>query len=99
MQKIGFALYSEMLDEAVSAIRAGKTPSVEAFSDRTLEINLRIPALIPEQYLPDVHTRLIMYKRIASASSIEELEDLQVEMIDRFGLLPKAFPYCSSRPN
>ncbi len=90
MQKIGFALYSEMLDEAVSAIRAGKTPSVEAFSDRTLEINLRIPALIPEQYLPDVHTRLIMYKRIASASSIEELEDLQVEMIDRFGLLPKS---------
>ena len=89
MQKIGFALYTEMLDEAVAAIRAGRTPSIEAFADRVIEINLRIPALIPEEYLPDVHTRLIMYKRIASAGNAEELEDLQVEMIDRFGLLPK----------
>jgi transcription-repair coupling factor (superfamily II helicase) len=89
MQKIGFALYTEMLDEAVAAIRAGRVPSIEAFADRAIEINLRIPALIPEEYLPDVHTRLIMYKRISSASDEDELEDLQVEMIDRFGLLPK----------
>jgi transcription-repair coupling factor (superfamily II helicase) len=89
MQKIGFALYTEMLDEAVAAIRAGRVPSIEAFADRAIEINLRIPALIPEEYLPDVHTRLIIYKRISAASDEEELEDLQVEMIDRFGLLPK----------
>lgn len=93
MQKIGFALYSEMLDEAVSAIRSGKIPNIEAFSDLTLEVNLRIPALIPEEYLPDVHTRLIMYKRIASAKSNEELEDLQAEMIDRFGLLPQPLSF------
>jgi transcription-repair coupling factor (superfamily II helicase) len=89
MQKIGFALYTEMLDEAVAAIRAGRVPSIDAFADRATEINLRIPALIPEEYLPDVHTRLIMYKRISSASDEDELEDLQVEMIDRFGLLPR----------
>ena len=93
MQKIGFALYSELLEEAVSAIRAGKNPSIEAFSNQTLEVNLRIPALIPEKYLPDVHTRLIMYKRIASADSNEELEELQVEMVDRFGLMPKSLSF------
>ena len=56
----------------------------------TIDINLRIPALIPEDYLPDVHARLIMYKRISSAKDEEALEDLQIEMIDRFGLLPNA---------
>ena len=56
--------------------------------DKSIEINLRIPALIPEDYLPDVHTRLIMYKRISAAGTPEELDELKVEMIDRFGLLP-----------
>src|SRR5690606_15608571 len=51
---------------------------------------LRIPALIPNDYLPDVHTRLVIYKRLASAGSEESLRELQVEMIDRFGLLPEA---------
>lgn len=88
MQKIGFSLYTEMLEEAVAAIKAGRTPNVDLQSDRAIELNLRIPALIPDDYLPDVHTRLIMYKRIASANEVDELEDLQVEMIDRFGLLP-----------
>ena len=88
MQKIGFSLYTEMLEEAVAAIKAGRTPSADPFSDRSIEINLRIPALIPEDYLPDVHTRLIMYKRISASDDIEELRELQVEMIDRFGLLP-----------
>ena len=89
MQKIGFALYTEMLEEAVAAIKAGKAPSPELDLNKSIEVNLRIPALIPEDYLPDVHTRLIMYKRISSSLDEDELQDLQVEMIDRFGLLPE----------
>ena len=89
MQKIGFSLYTEMLEAAVAAIKAGKTPSLELNMDKSIEVNLRIPALIPEDYLPDVHMRLIMYKRISSSLDIEDLRELQVEIIDRFGLLPK----------
>jgi transcription-repair coupling factor (superfamily II helicase) len=89
MQKIGFSLYTEMLEEAVAAIKSGKSPDIALNQDKTIDINLRIPALIPEDYLPDVHTRLIMYKRLATAKTSDELEDLQVEMIDRFGLLPE----------
>lgn len=89
MHKIGFSLYTEMLEAAVAAIKAGKTPSLELNMDKSIEVNLRIPALIPEDYLPDVHTRLIMYKRISSSLDIEDLRELQVEIIDRFGLLPK----------
>ncbi len=88
LQKIGFTLYTEMLEEAVSAIREGRTPNVDLTTQSGGEINLRIPALIPEAYLPDIHNRLIMYKRIASAKNDDELTELQVEMIDRFGLLP-----------
>jgi transcription-repair coupling factor (superfamily II helicase) len=88
IETIGFSLYMDMLDRAVKAIRQGKQADFEsAFSDN-LDINLRIPALIPADYLPDVHTRLVMYKRLANADSEESLRDLQVEMIDRFGLLP-----------
>ncbi len=89
MQKIGFSLYTEMLEEAVDAIKAGRTPSVDLEAEKAIDINLRIPALIPETYLPDVHTRLIMYKRISACSTEGELNELQVEMIDRFGLLPE----------
>lgn len=89
MQKIGFTLYTEMLEEAVNAIKSGRTPSPDLQLQAAVEINLRIPALIPEDYLPDVHTRLIMYKRIANCKEPDELDDLQVEMIDRFGLLPR----------
>jgi transcription-repair coupling factor (superfamily II helicase) len=88
LQKIGFTLYTEMLDEAVKAIREGRTPNIDASLNNISEINLRIPALIPEDYLPDVHTRLIMYKRIAGTKDDTEITELQVEMIDRFGLLP-----------
>ena len=89
MHKIGFSLYTEMLEAAVAAIKAGKTPSLELDMDKSVEVNLRIPALIPEDYLADVHIRLIMYKRISSAVDSEDLRELQVEMIDRFGLLPE----------
>jgi transcription-repair coupling factor (superfamily II helicase) len=89
MQKIGYSLYTEMLEEAVAAIKSGKSPDIGLDHDKSVDINLRIPALIPEEYLPDVHTRLIIYKRLASAKTLDELEDLQVEMIDRFGLFPE----------
>jgi transcription-repair coupling factor (superfamily II helicase) len=85
---IGFTLYMEMLERAVKAIRAGKTPNIEEPLDHGAEVNLRLPALIPEDYLPDVQARLILYKRIANAADEEALRELQVEMIDRFGLLP-----------
>lgn len=88
MHKIGYSLYMEMLQDAVRAIREGRMPSSSPEREDLIEINLRIPALIPEDYLPDVHTRLIVYKRIASCRGKEELDELQVEMIDRFGLLP-----------
>lgn len=88
INSIGFTLYMEMLERAVNAIRVGKTPNIEEPLDHGSEVNLRLPALIPEDYLPDVQTRLILYKRIANAADEEGLRELQVEMIDRFGLLP-----------
>ncbi len=90
IQTIGFSLYMDMLDRAVKAIRQGKQADLEKALSEAIEINLRIPALIPSDYLPDVHTRLVMYKRLANAQNEEALRDLQVEMIDRFGLLPEA---------
>ncbi len=89
IQTIGFSLYMDMLDRAVKAIRQGKQANIEQALKETIEINLRLPALIPADYLPDVHMRLVMYKRLANADSAEALRDLQVEMIDRFGLLPE----------
>jgi transcription-repair coupling factor (superfamily II helicase) len=90
IETIGFSLYMDMLDRAVKAIRQGKQADFESAFRNGLDINLRIAALIPADYLPDVHTRLVMYKRIANAQSSDDLRNLQVEMIDRFGLLPEA---------
>ena len=89
IQAVGFTLYMEMLERAVKAIRKGEQPNLEQPLGGGPEINLRLPALIPEDYLPDVHARLILYKRIASAADEDGLKELQVEMIDRFGLLPE----------
>ena len=89
IQAVGFTLYMEMLERAVKAIRKGEQPNLDQPLGGGPEINLRVPALIPEDYLPDVHTRLILYKRIASAINEDGLKELQVEMIDRFGLLPE----------
>jgi transcription-repair coupling factor (superfamily II helicase) len=88
MQEIGFALYMEMLERAVKAIKEGKTPDLDAPLHQGPEVDLHIPALLPEEYVPDVHMRLMTYKRIAAAESRDALRELQVEMIDRFGLLP-----------
>jgi transcription-repair coupling factor (superfamily II helicase) len=78
----------EMLERAVESIRKGVEPNLEQPLDSGTDINLRVAALIPDEYLPDVHTRLILYKRISSAKDSNALKELQVEMIDRFGLLP-----------
>jgi transcription-repair coupling factor (superfamily II helicase) len=88
LQEVGYALYTELLERTVNALKAGLGPDLTQPFDHGPEIDLRVPALIPDTYLPDVHTRLIMYKRIASAEHLEMLQDLQSEMIDRFGLLP-----------
>ncbi|WP_404361871.1 transcription-repair coupling factor [Marinobacter sp.] len=89
IESIGFTLYMQLLEEAVTAIREGRTPNAELPLSHGTEMNLRIPALIPDDYLPDVHNRLMLYKRISSVASKEALRELQVEMIDRFGLLPE----------
>ena len=88
MIEIGYSMYTELLERAVNALKEGKEPELDKPLHQGTEIDLGIPALIPEDYLPDVHERLIMYKRISSANNQEELKELQVEMIDRFGLLP-----------
>ena len=89
IQEIGFGLYTELLDRAVRALKSGKVPDFDLSSEHETEVELHLPALIPDDYLGDVHTRLTLYKRIASARSEDDLRDLQVEMIDRFGLLPE----------
>ena len=89
IQEIGFTLYTELLDRAVHALKSGKQPELNAPMQTGTEVDLQAAALIPEDYLPDIHARLVLYKRIASTSSKEELRDLQIEMIDRFGLLPE----------
>jgi transcription-repair coupling factor (superfamily II helicase) len=88
IQEIGFGLYTDLLDRAVRALKSGKVPDFDLSSEHETEVELHLPALIPDDYLPDVHQRLTLYKRIASARNEDELRELQVEMIDRFGLLP-----------
>ena len=89
IEEIGFSLYSELLDRAVRALKSGKVPDFDLTSEHDAEVELHIPALIPDDYLADVHARLTLYKRIASARDTDALRELQVEMIDRFGLLPE----------
>jgi transcription-repair coupling factor (superfamily II helicase) len=88
IHSVGFALYMDMLERAVAALKRGEIPDVDAPLDHGTEVNLHIPALIPDDYLPDINGRLILYKRIAAAADEDQLRELQVEMIDRFGLLP-----------
>lgn len=90
MAEVGFSLYTELLERAVRSIRQGKLPDADEPESRGAEVELHAPALIPDDYLPDVHTRLTLYKRISAAGNADALRELQVEMIDRFGLLPDA---------
>ncbi len=89
IQNVGFTLYTEMLERAVESIRKGETPNLDQPLAHGTEINLRIPALLPDDYIFDVHNRLIIYKRIAASVNDDELRAIQVELIDRFGLLPE----------
>jgi transcription-repair coupling factor (superfamily II helicase) len=89
MHAIGFNLFMELLDRAVASLKAGKTPELSAPMHQGPEIDLRISAIIPEEYITDIHNRLIMYKRISNAKTFQALHNLQVELIDRFGLLPE----------
>ena len=90
IQSLGFSLYMDMLDKAVKAIQRGETPNLAEPLQKGTEVNLNIAAIIPQDYLPDVHTRLTMYKTIANCQSQAELDDCKIMMIDRFGLLPPA---------
>jgi transcription-repair coupling factor (superfamily II helicase) len=89
MQEIGFSLYSDMLNHAVKQLKAGKEPDLDAPLGVTTEINLHTPALLPNKYCPDVHERLVIYKRLANCTNDDDLDHLQEELIDRFGLLPE----------
>ena len=89
MAEVGFSLYTELLARAVRSIKQGKLPDVDAANDHGAEVDLHVPALIPDDYLPDPHLRLTLYKRISAAPDADALRDLQIEMIDRFGLLPE----------
>ena len=90
IQEIGFSLYSELLARAVESLRAGREPDLEAPLDAGVDINLHVAALLPDDYVPDVHLRLMLYKRISGTKTADDLRELQVELIDRFGLLPDA---------
>ncbi len=90
IESIGFSLYMELLDSAVKALKEGREPSLEELTQQQADIELRVPALLPDDYLGDVNMRLSFYKRIAAAESKSELDELKVELIDRFGLLPDA---------
>ena len=87
IQEVGYTMYNELLARAVQALRSGQLPETDRPLDHGSEVELGEAALLPNTYVPDVHMRLVLYKRIASASSVEQLKDLQIELIDRFGLL------------
>ena len=89
IEAVGYALYTEMLERAVRDLRAGRDPALDRPLDHGTEIDLHVPALIPEDYLPDVHARLLLYKRIAGERDEDGLREIEVEMIDRFGPLPE----------
>jgi len=88
ISEVGFTLYSELLEKAVTALKQGKVPDPDAPLHSGIEIDLGLPALIPDDYVYDIHQRLMLYKRISNAHNQDKLDDIRVELIDRFGLLP-----------
>ncbi|MBK83296.1 MAG: transcription-repair coupling factor [Gammaproteobacteria bacterium] len=91
IQTVGYSMFMDMLNRAIKAIKKGEIPNLDQPLDVLSEINLHIPAVIPETYIPDPQTRLILYKRVASAQTTDELDELKIEFIDRFGTLPQPF--------
>jgi len=93
IDSVGFETYVELLNEAIEDLKAGRGVDVATEleeEDHGVQVNLHLPTLIPEDYLPDVHERLVLYKRIASAADRESLQGLHEEMVDRFGRLPES---------
>jgi transcription-repair coupling factor (superfamily II helicase) len=88
MMEIGFQLYNDMLSEAVRSLKAGREPDLLSPLSATTEINLHAPALLPDSYCGDVHTRLSLYKRLATAEKAEQIDTMLEEITDRFGKLP-----------
>lgn len=93
IESIGFSLYLDMLASAVEALKAGREPSLAMVTNALTEVELRIPALLPDDYIQDINTRLSLYKRIANANNSQLLNELELELIDRFGLLPDPARY------
>jgi transcription-repair coupling factor (superfamily II helicase) len=89
MQEIGFSLYNDMLSAAITSLRLGKEPDMAHPLGVTTEINLHCAALLPNDYCGDIHQRLVIYKRLANCNTQQDLDDMQQELIDRFGLLPE----------
>jgi transcription-repair coupling factor (superfamily II helicase) len=89
IDEVGFTLYAELLERAVRSLREGKKRGEETPAIRGAEVNLHAPTLLPEDYLPDVHLRLVLYRRIADCASAEALAMLREEVVDRFGPLPE----------
>jgi transcription-repair coupling factor (superfamily II helicase) len=90
IEEVGYGLYLELLERAVNAIKSGKQPDLEKSLVQGTEVDLHTPAVIPNTYVDDVHTRLVLYKQIAHAKTLDKLEEIRIEMIDRFGLLPES---------
>ncbi|RZS81103.1 transcription-repair coupling factor [Pigmentiphaga kullae] len=90
IQEVGFQMYTDMLNEAVRALKNGREPDLNAPLSATTEINLHVPALLPQDYCGDVHARLAIYKRLANCEDAADIDTIQEELIDRFGKLPEA---------
>jgi transcription-repair coupling factor (superfamily II helicase) len=90
IDEVGFSLYSDYLNRAINELSDHQRPITTTSKSDVIDINLNVTALLPEDYLPDVHERLVYYKRLASAKDQEEVQDLHLEAIDRFGLLPES---------
>ena len=89
ISSIGFTLYMEMLEQAVEALKEGREPSLDDALSKQTDIDLRVPALFPDDYIGDVNTRLSLYKKLAGCKDERAINELQIELIDRFGLLPE----------
>jgi len=89
IQEVGFDLYTRMLERAVRALKAGKAIDLDAPDQGAAEINLHVPAILPAAYCSDVHERLRLYKRLADSGTLDELDAMREELVDRFGELPE----------
>ena len=84
MQSVGFSLYMDMLQQAVKDLKAGKTPDLDQLMQSQTEIELRIPALLPDAYMPNVNMRLSFYKRLGNISNPDDIAHIKIELVDRF---------------